>query len=122
MGAGAHALTVLLSLALEAECRAELGAAVVPIELNMVPPTGSYPVNQTDDFTEFSMKVRTCAFEDQLFDFSLEAPECEDLRWWSRRTASAAPNSPSEPAMASQDLAFLPADLPLEQCATLAVA
>ena len=122
MGAGAIALTVL-SLVLEAATyRAVPGAMMVPIDSNMVPPTGSYPVNQTDDFTEFSMNVRTCAFEDQLFDFPWEAPGYEDLRWWSRRTASAAPNSPSEPAMASQDLAFLPADLPLEQCATLAVA
>ena len=71
MGAGAIALTVL-SLVLEATTyRAVPGAVMVPIDSNMVPPTGSYPVNQTDDFTEFSMKVRTCAWR-----WALSAEQC----------------------------------------------
>ena len=122
MGAGAIALTVLSLVPEAATYRAVLGAMMVPIDSNMVPPTGGHPVNKTEDLNEAFSQVRQSSFEDEVFEFSWELPECEDLRWRSLRTASDAPNPPSESAMASQDLAFLPADLPLEQCATLAVA
>ena len=77
MGARALALTVLLSLALEAVYRMELGAVAVPIDSNMVPGreatlhVSNPSTNRTIDLTEtFSLNVRTFACEDQLSDFS----------------------------------------------------